>query len=73
MMEDNNRKIAELIEAQRFSERMDMAAAPELYEALEDAQRKLFAYVGICKGDKELVGSILPKIEVVLAKARGEA
>lgn len=44
--------------------------AGELVEALEDAGRKLSSYVGVCKGDKELTGSILPKIHAILAKIK---
>ena len=44
--------------------------AEELVEVLDDAGRKLLAYVGVCKGDKELTGAILPKIHDLLAKIK---
>lgn len=44
--------------------------ADELVEALEVAGRKLLAYVGVCKGDKELTEAILPAIHSVLAKIK---
>lgn len=49
-----------------------IAAAPELYDALARAEQKLSAYVGVCKGDKELTDTILPMTRAALAKARGE-
>lgn len=49
-----------------------IAAAPELYEALERAERKLSAYVGVCKDDKELTDTVLPMARIALFKARGE-
>jgi len=48
-----------------------IAAAPELFSALERAERKLRAYVGICSGDKELTETVLPMAATSLAKARG--
>lgn len=47
-------------------------AASDLYSALERAERKLQAYVGVCKGDKELTETILPMARAALKKARGE-
>lgn len=49
-----------------------IAAAPDLLEALERAERKLSAYVGVCTGDKELTGAILPMARAAIAKARIE-
>jgi hypothetical protein len=48
-----------------------LAAAPELLEALVRAERKLSAYVGVCKGDKELTDTILPMSRAAIAKAEG--
>ena len=39
----------------------------EIKEALTRAERKLSAYVGVCKGDKELTGTVLPLVRRVLA------
>lgn len=44
----------------------------ELLAALERAERKLSAYVGVCRGDKELTDSILPLARAAIAKAKGE-
>lgn len=49
-----------------------IATLPELYEALERAERKLSAYVGVCKDDKELVDTVLPMARRAMAKTRGE-
>lgn len=50
-----------------------IAAAPELLAALERAERKLAAYVGVCAGDKELTDAVLPMARAAIAKARGDA
>jgi transcriptional regulator GlxA family with amidase domain len=50
-----------------------IAAAPELLEALRRAERKLAAYVGVCTGDKELTGAVLPMARSAIAKAAGSA
>jgi hypothetical protein len=39
----------------------------ELREALVRAERKLAAYVGVCKGDKELTDTVLPMVRAALA------
>jgi len=44
--------------------------ADELVDALEEAGRKLLAYVGVCKGDKELTEANLPAIHSVLTKIK---
>lgn len=36
-------------------------------EALRRAERKLTAYVGVCSGDKELTGTVLPMVRAALA------
>lgn len=44
-------------------------AAPallELAKAAERAERKLAAYVGVCKGDKELTDAVLPMLRTAL-------
>jgi chromosome segregation ATPase len=38
----------------------------KLREALERAERKLTAYVGVCKDDKELTDAVLPMARAVL-------
>lgn len=43
-----------------------------LVEALRRAEQKLGAYVGVCRGDKELTGTVLPMVSAALAKANGE-
>lgn len=43
-----------------------------LREALERAERKLSAYVGVCKGDKELTDTVLPMARAALAAHTGE-
>jgi hypothetical protein len=48
-------------------------AAPDLLAALENAERKLSAYVGVCAGDKELTGAILPQARAAIAAAKGGA
>lgn len=40
-----------------------------LREALERAERKLTAYVGVCAGDKELTDAVLPMARAALAAA----
>lgn len=50
-----------------------ICAAPEMLDALERAERKLYAYVGVCKGDKELTDAVLPMVGAAIAKARGAA
>ena len=40
---------------------------PELVEALRRAEMKLTAYVGVCKGDKELTEAVLPMVRKALA------
>lgn len=49
-----------------------MAASKELLEAAQRAATKLDAYVGICKGDKELTGTIIPMLRAAIAKAMRE-
>jgi hypothetical protein len=43
-------------------------SAPELgiVEALRRAEHKLSAYVGVCKGDKELTDTVLPMARLAL-------
>ena len=41
----------------------------QLHGALERAERKLTAYVGVCSGDKELTDTVLPMARTALAKA----
>ena len=52
-----------------------MADANKMRKALERAERKLAAYIGVCKGDKELTDVVLPMVRAALAKqpAQGEA
>jgi hypothetical protein len=38
-------------------------------EALQRAERKLTAYVGVCKGDKELTDAVLPMVRAALSNA----
>lgn len=45
----------------------------ELLTALVRADRKLSAYVGVCTGDKELTGAVLPMVREAIASARGAA
>lgn len=40
-------------------------------EALERSERKLSAYVGVCKGDKELTDTVLPMARAALAAIDG--
>ena len=49
-------------------------ADEKMREALERAERKLAAYVGVCKGDKELTDVVLPMVRAALAEqpAQGE-
>jgi hypothetical protein len=49
-----------------------IAAAPTMLAALERAAVKLDAYVGVCKGDKELTGTIIPMARDAIAKAMGD-
>jgi hypothetical protein len=44
-----------------------VADVVELREALVRAERKLSAYVGVCKGDKELTDTVLPMARAALA------
>jgi len=46
-----------------------IAAAPTMLAALERAERKLSAYVGVCKGDKELTNTVLPMVRTAIARA----
>jgi hypothetical protein len=50
-----------------------IAESPAMLEALERAEQKLTAYVGICSGDKELTDAVLPLVRRVLARATGAA
>lgn len=50
-----------------------IAAAPDLLWALKRAEMKLAAYVGVCTGDKELIGTVLPMIRAAITKAEGGA
>lgn len=50
-----------------------IAAAPDMLEALKDAERKLASYVGVCDGDKELVEATLPGAHAAIAKAEGKS
>jgi hypothetical protein len=43
------------------------AEIDRLREALVRAERKLSAYVGVCKGDKELIDTVLPMARAALA------
>ncbi len=45
----------------------------ELLVALERAERKLSAYVGVCTGDKELTEAVLPLARAAIAKVKGGA
>jgi len=56
----------------RHKEELDAALAPmkALRVALERAERKLSAYVGVCKGDKELTGTVLPMARAALAASK---
>lgn len=45
----------------------------QLLEALERAERKLTAYVGVCSGDKELTEAVLPMSRAAIAAARAAA
>lgn len=45
----------------------------DLLAACERAERKLSAYVGVCKGDKELTDTVLPMCEAAILKAKGGA
>ena len=42
-------------------------------EAAKSAERKLSAYVGVCRGDKELTDSILPRLRASLASIQARA
>lgn len=44
------------------------AERDELMAALVRAERKLSAYVGVCKGDKELTDAVLPMARAAIAK-----
>ncbi len=43
----------------------------ELLEALDRARQKLRAYVGVCSGDKELTGAVLPMADAAIASVKG--
>jgi hypothetical protein len=43
-------------------------AVVKMREALDRAERKLTAYVGVCKGDTELVNTVLPMCRAALAR-----
>lgn len=64
-----------LIPNQGFSKAMarQLAALQQSHDAcvvaLTRAERKLRAYVGVCKGDKELTDTILPMAQAALANA----
>jgi hypothetical protein len=47
--------------------RASLAENTRLREALIRAERKLRAYVGVCKGDKELTDTVLPMAKAALA------
>lgn len=49
------------------------AQRDELLTALERAERKLSAYVGVCTGDKELTDAVLPMARAAIAKVKGGA
>lgn len=49
------------------------AQRDELLAALERAERKLSAYVGVCTGDKELTDAVLPMARAAIAKVQGGA
>jgi hypothetical protein len=44
----------------------------ELLAALNMAEHKLTAYVGVCKDDKELMNIVLPMSRAAIAKAEGK-
>lgn len=46
---------------------------PTTTEALRRAERKLAAYVGVCKGDKELTDTVLPMVRAALEAALSTA
>jgi hypothetical protein len=49
----------------------DLAAAgreERMRSALERAERKLLAYVGVCNGDKELTDTVLPMVRAALSQ-----
>lgn len=50
-----------------------IAAAPDLLEALVNAERKLKAYAHGCPADKETHNTLLPMFRAAIAKARGES
>lgn len=45
----------------------------EALAALDRAEHKLAAYVGVCDGDKELTDEVLPKVHAAIAKLKGGA
>lgn len=45
----------------------------DLLDALNRAEHKLAAYVGVCNGDKELIDAVLPKVRAAIAMAKGGA
>ena len=46
------------------------ARCAELEKALERAEQKLSAYVGLCTGDTELVKTVLPMVRAALAEGK---
>jgi hypothetical protein len=52
---------------------VQQAEIDRLREALIRAERKLSAYVGVCKGDKELTNTVLPMARAALAPHKQSA
>ncbi len=50
-----------------ISNALRSSASAGVREALESAERKLSAYVGVCKGDKELTEVVLPMLRSALS------
>jgi hypothetical protein len=77
----NKLKPAEMYEYEQldpmwYSEFRPLYAAPvsaplpaDVRTTLERAERKLSAYVGVCKGDKELTDTVIPMVRAALAVA----
>jgi hypothetical protein len=68
--EELEKKVSYVWEIEKASD--DRITEPEaerdrLREALIRAERKLSAYVGVCKGDKELTDTVLPMAHAALA------